>query len=250
MEIGYRIIRPADIGTQPVTFAQISLWRVADWGVAYGDQAVTEAIETARTCRARGIRTVFHPLEYSLTDEYAEQTLGVMRRLADDADLGIIVHDEGGGGGKRLSSAEAERYEKNVREISGLCHVSIENSFNSGDITWFWERFVTPAADNLSVTLDIGHLELAGLDSAAFVRNMPQRLIERITFVHMHHHDPLGQGSVKDHRALIPDCREIRALKELLKRKQDLWVVLELDSQEDGMRQSINLLKQATQKAE
>jgi sugar phosphate isomerase/epimerase len=246
MEIGYRIIRPADIGTQTVTFAQISLWRVADWGVAAGERAVTEAIQTARTCRTRGIRTVFHPLEYSLINGYAEQTLGVMQRLAEAADLGIIIHDEGGDGGKRLSSAEEERYEKNVREIRGLCHVSFENSFNSGDIKWFWERFVTPAADNLSLTLDIGHLELAGLDSAEFVRNMPQRLVERTTFVHMHHHDPLGQGSVKDHRALIPDCREIRALKELLKRKQDLWVVLELDSQEDGMRQSIDLLKQVT----
>jgi hypothetical protein len=59
----------------------------------------------------------------------------------------------------------------------------------------------------------------------------------------MHHHDPLGRGPVKDHRALIPDCREIRALKELLNRKQDLRVVLELDSREDGMRQSIDLLK-------
>jgi len=220
---------------------------VADLGVTAGERAVTEAVQTARTCKTRGIRTVFHPLEYSLINEYAEQTLGVMRRLAEAADLGIIIHDEGGDGEKRFSSAEAERYEKNVNEIRGLCHVSIENSFNSGDITWFWERFVKPAADNLSLTLDVGHLELAGLDSAEFVRNMPQRLVERTTFVHMHHHDPLGQGSVKDHRALIPDCREIRALKELLKRKQDLWIVLELDSQEDGMRQSIDLLRQVTQ---
>ncbi len=247
MEIGYRIIRPADIGTQPVTFAQISLWRVADWGVAAGERAVSESIQTARTCSTRGIRTVFHPLGYSLISGYAEQTLGVMRRLAEVADLGIIIHDEGGDGGKRLSSAEAEQYEKNVREIKGLCHVSVENSHNSGDIMWFWERFVTPAADNLSLTLDIGHLELAGLDSTAFVQNMPQRLVKRTAFVHMHHHDPLGLGSVKDHRALIPNCREIRALKELLKRKQDLWVVLELDSQEDGMRQSIDLLQQVTQ---
>ncbi len=247
MEIGYRIIRPGDIGTQQVTFAQISLWRVADWGVADGERAVTEAIQTARTCKMRGIRTVFHPLEYSLVNAYAEQTLGVMRRLAEAADLGIIIHDEGGDGEKRLSSAEAKRYEKNVNEISRLCRVSIENSFNSGDITWFWDRFVTPGACNLSLTLDIGHLELAGLDSTEFVRNMPQRLIGRTTFVHMHHHDPLGQGWVKDHRALVPDCREIRALQELLKRKQDLWVVLELDSQEDEMGQSIELLRQVMQ---
>ncbi len=243
MKLGYRIIRPGDVGTQPVPFAQISLWRAADWGVASGGQAVAEAIETARICRMRGIRTVFHPLEYSLAGEHAEQTLDVMRRLAAAADLGIIVHDEGGDGGKRLSDAEAARYQKHVGEVCRLCPVSIENSYNSGDISWFWERFVMQSSDRLSVTLDIGHLELAGLDSVAFVRNMPHHLVERTLFVHMHHHDPMEQQAVKDHKPLIPGCREIEALRELLKRKQDLWVVLELDSREEGRRQSIELLK-------
>jgi hypothetical protein len=41
----------------------------------------------------------------------------------------------------------------------------------------------------------------------------------------------------------VPGCREIEALKVLLKRKQDVWVVLELDAAQDGMRQSIELLK-------
>ncbi len=243
MKIGYRIIRPVDVGTQPVSFAQISLWRVADWGVAAGDQGVTEAIETARICRKLGIRTVFHPLEYPLTNKHAAQTLEVMRRLAAAADLGIIIHDEGGAGGKRLTAAEAEQYEQHVGAMSRLCHISIENSYNSGDISWFWERFVLPAPNQLSVTLDIGHLELAGLDSVDFVKNMPNDLLDRITFVHMHHHDSAGYGAVKDHRPLLPDCREIKALKELLKRKQDLWVILELDSKEEGMRRSIQLLE-------
>jgi sugar phosphate isomerase/epimerase len=57
-----------------------------------------------------------------------------------------------------------------------------------------------------SITLDIGHLELAGVDSIAFVLNMPQRLIDHTRFVHMHHHN-------------------------------------ELDAAQDGMRQSIELLK-------
>ncbi len=243
MKLGYRIIRPEDVGTQPVSFAQISLWRVAGWGVAAGEQGVTEAIETAQVCRKLGIRTVFHPLEYSLTNQHAAETLEVTRRLAAAADLGIIIHDEGRDGGTRLTAAEAKRYEQHVGEMSQYCHVSIENSYNSGDISWFWERFVLPAPNRLSVTLDIGHLELAGLDSIDFVRNMPNDLVDRTTFVHMHHHDPVGQRAVKDHRPLLPDCREIKALKELLKRKQDLWVVLELDSKEEGMRQSIELLK-------
>ena len=66
MELGYRIVRPGDVGVQPLMLDQISLWRAATWGVAEGDQAVREAIEIAAACKARGIRTVFHPLEYPL----------------------------------------------------------------------------------------------------------------------------------------------------------------------------------------
>ncbi|MGE5172310.1 MAG: sugar phosphate isomerase/epimerase family protein [Betaproteobacteria bacterium] len=241
MELGYRIIRPEDVGTQPLSLAQISLWRTAKWDVSEGDQAVEEAIEIARECKRRGIRTVFHPLEYPLAAEHAEQTLDVMRRLSAAADLGIIVHDEGGASGQRLSNDEADRYAESVREISGHCRVSIENSYNSGDITWFWERFAAPG--RVSMTLDIGHLELSGIDSVAFVRNMPQRLVERVAFVHMHHHDPQERQPVKDHKPLVAGCREIGALKELLRRKRDIQVILELDASEEGMRQSITLLK-------
>jgi sugar phosphate isomerase/epimerase len=177
-----------------------------------------------------------------LTGELGPRTLLVMRRLAAAADLGIIIHDEGCAGGKRLANIEADQYAKIVKEISGLCHVSIENSFNSGDITWFWERFVTPARANVSITLDIGHLELAGLDSVTFVRNMPQHLVERTAFVHMHHHDASEPHDVKDHRPLVAGCREMEALEELLNRKQDVRVILELDAAEDGMRRSIELL--------
>ncbi len=243
MELGYRIIRPADVGTQPLQFAQISLWRFANWGVADGEQGVTEAVEIAGACKGRGTRTVYHPLEYPLTGEHASQTIDVLRRLAAASDLGIIIHDEGGAGGKRLSPADARRFEQGVREIGALCPVSIENSYNSGDITWFWERFVVPAPASVSITLDIGHLELAGLDSVSFVRNMRQSLVERLQFVHVHHHDGRSQHSVKDHKPLVAGCREIEALKILLQRKRDIWVILELDAAEDGMKQSIELLK-------
>jgi sugar phosphate isomerase/epimerase len=243
MNIGYRIIRPQDVGTQSLQFAQISLWRSANWGIADGERAVREAIEIAGACKARGIRTVFHPLEYPLSNVDAPQSLGVMRRLASVADLGIIIHDEGGAGGERLSAEEAAAFERNLRAISSFCHVSIENSFNSSDIAWFWERFAVPTSDDVSITLDIGHLELAGIDSIAFVQDMPQRLIGRTRFVHVHHHNEREPHGVKDHRPLVPGCREIEALKVLLTRKQDVWVVLELDAAQDGMRQSIELLK-------
>jgi hypothetical protein len=48
---------------------------------------------------------------------------------------------------------------------------------------------------------------------------------------------------VKDHQPLVTGCREIEALKEMLKRKQDVRVILELDAAEDGMRESIELLR-------
>ncbi len=243
MELGYRIIRPDDIGKYPLKFAQISLWRTANWDVVDGEEAVQQAIAIAQACKTRGIRTVFHPLEYPLTNALGPQTLKVMRRLAAACDLGIIVHDEGTAGRMRLSSGEAGTYEKNVMEISGLCPVSIENSYNSGDITWFWESFVVPAPKNVSLTLDIGHLELAGLDSVSFVRDMPQRLIDRMQFVHMHHHDGKDTHWVKDHKPLVAGCREIEALKLLIQRKRDVFIVLELDAAENGMKQSIELLK-------
>jgi len=242
MQLGYRIVRPGDVGTQPLKLAQISLWRAAAWGVSEGDQAVREAIEMAAACKALGIRTVFHPLEYPLTGEQATHTLGVMRRLAAASDLGLIVHDEGGAAGRRLSAAEADQYEKNLLALSGLCPVSVENAFNSGDAAWFWERFVVHAPKSVSITIDIGHLESADIDSISFMDTMPERLAERVSFVHMHHKAEERYG-IKDHWPLVPGCREINALKALMQRKKGLQVILELDAAEEGMGQSIELLK-------
>jgi sugar phosphate isomerase/epimerase len=244
MELGYRIIRPDDVGKYPLRLVQISLWRKANWGVADGEEAVLQAIEIAAACKARGIRTVFHPLEYPMTGEHAGETLDVLQRLAAASDLGIIVHDEGDRGRQRLSAGEADQYAGNIAKTSSRCHVSIENSYNSGDITWFWERFAMSAPPSVSLTLDIGHLELAGLDSVSFVRGMQKKFIERITFVHMHHHDRAAREAVPDHKPLVSGCREIEALKLLLQRKRDLRVILELDAAEDGMARSIELLEQ------
>ena len=244
MELGYRVIRPSDVGLIPLQFVQISLWRTADWGAAEGEEVVQQALEMAALCRRQGIRTVFHPLEYPLTNEYAGETMGVLRRLAAAADLGIILHDEGGVSGQRLSKDLAKEYEANVREIAGLCPVSIENAFNSGDAEWFWNRFVVSGPDSISITLDIGHLESAGIDSASFVRELPEDYLSRIRFVHLHHKAEERYG-VMDHWPLVSGCRELKAMHMLLARKKDLWVILELDAgNERGMRQSIDLVRQ------
>ncbi len=242
MELGYRIIRPSDVGSHPLPFVQISLWRAANWGVSDGERGVAEAIAMARACKERNIRSVFHPLEYPLTNEHGDGTMAVLRRLAGVCDCGIIIHDEGGKNGARLSEADARRYEQSVLEIGALCPISIENSYNSGDIIWFWERFVLPAPPSVSITLDIGHIELAGLDSVVFVRALKKVLVDRISFVHLHHHDARTGDAVPDHKPLVKGCREIEALRELLKRKNDIGVILELDAAEDGLEQSIELL--------
>ena len=242
MELGYRIIRPDDVGKQQLLLAQISLWRTANWGVSEGEQAVREAIEIVNACKARGIRTVFHPLDYPLANEHAENTLAVMQRLAAACDLGIIIHDEGGKDGKRLSAGEERIFKKNLRTISELCPVSVENAFNSVDVTWFWEQFVVPAPKAVSITIDIGHLESADIDSISFIRSMPGHLAERITFAHIHHKAGERYG-IKDHWPLVPGCREIEALKVLLTRRPEVRVIVELDAADNGMGQSIELLK-------
>ena len=130
-----------------------------------------------------------------------------------------------------------------LKKISGrsaqLCPVSVENAFNSGDVTWFWERFVVPAPKAVSITIDIGHLESADIDSISFIRNMPEHLAERITFAHIHHKAGERYG-IKDHWPLVPGCREIEALKVLLTRRPDVRVIVELDAADDGMGQSID----------
>jgi sugar phosphate isomerase/epimerase len=196
----------------------------------------------AASCRARGIRTVFHPLEYPLTGADARHSLAVMRRLAAASDLGLIIHDEGDAQGRRLSAGDEAVFEKNLLELGGLCPVAIENAFNSGDAAWFWERFVAHAPQSISITIDIGHLESADIDSISFIRHLPECLAERVRFVHMHHKAGERSG-IKDHWPLVEGCREIAALQALLKRKNDVRVILELDAAEDGMGQSIELLK-------
>lgn len=244
MEIGYRVIRPSDVGLIPLQFVQISLWRRADWGVAEGEEAVQQALETAALCRQQGIRTVFHPLEYPLTGEHAEETMAVLRRLAAAADLGIILHDEGGASGGRLSNGQAKEYEANVRGIAWLCPVSIENAFDSRDAVWFWKRFVVSGPEPVSITVDIGHLESAGIDSASFVQELPQDILRRIRFVHLHHNGEERYG-VTDHRPLVPGCRELEALRAILMLKKDLWVILELDAGDrKGVQQSIDLVRE------
>ena len=120
-------------------------------------------------------------------------------------------------------------------ELSKLCPVSIENSGNNPDIKWFWREHAR------SITLDIGHLEVAGIDSVQFVRTLEPDLLEALDFVHMHRVNGV-RGGIRDHWGLTTDCRELQALKELLARKKGLKVILEIIEAGDVER-SLDLLR-------
>ena len=43
----------------------------------------------------------------------------------------------------------------------------------------------------------------------------------------------LHAGGVKDHRSLVEGCRELSALRNLIERKQDIRVILEINDTEN-----------------
>jgi sugar phosphate isomerase/epimerase len=195
-------------------------------------------LKTVDACRSRSIRYVIHPVEYWLSElrpERRKTTMDDLRTMARHTDLALIVHDEGLKGGKRLTDEAAEAYREALFELSKLCHVSIENATNSRDIKWFWREHAA------SITLDIGHLEVAGIDSIEFVKNLESDFIDLIDFVHMHRVNGI-RGGIRDHWGLTEDCRELRALKHLLGRKQRLKVILEVIEAED-VEKSLNLIQ-------
>jgi sugar phosphate isomerase/epimerase len=195
-------------------------------------------LRTVDACRLRGIRYVIHPVEYWLSELRPERRQTMMedlRTMARHADLALIVHDEGLKGGKRLTREAAEAYREALLDLSKLSHVSIENATNSHDIKWFWQEHAA------SITLDIGHLELAGIDSIEFVKNLEPDFIDLIEFVHMHRVNGM-RGGIRDHWGLTEDCRELRALKHLLGRKQGLKVILEVIEAEH-VEKSLDLIQ-------
>jgi sugar phosphate isomerase/epimerase len=232
MVYGYRVVREEEISLYTVGLIQISVYR----GMR---ERIDHMLKAVSACRSLNIRYVVHPIGYFLSEtrnDKREKTLEAMRTIAEHVDLALIIHDETTAWGTRLEGIYEEAFKEALHELSEICPVSIENANNTHDIAWFWKRFPT------SVTLDIGHVEAAGIDSVRFVKGLEADIIDRLSFVHLHRHNGPHNGGLRDHWGLLEGCKELRALGYLLERKKDIGVILEINDIEN-LGESLILLK-------
>lgn len=223
MIYGYRVVKEEEIGIYPVDLIQISFYRNFKNGI-------DRMLRMVSVCRSLNLSFVIHPVGYFISDtrdHHREETMEVMCTAAKHVDSALIIHDETTQWGARLEGIYEETYKKALSELSALCHVSIENANNTPDIEWFWRQF----AD--SITLDIGHLEAACIDSVRFVKGLEIDLIDKLHFVHIHRYNGPHSGGLMDHWSLSEGCRELEALRCLIERKQDVGVILEIDDKEN-----------------
>jgi len=226
MIIGSRVLYPEEVEIWDAEIIQISVYR----GMKDNMDIMMSCV---RACRRAGRRYVIHPVSYSLLDD---GTFGDLLRMAAYADLSLILHDERAPGGGRLEGAHDICFRRALEELQSITAVSFENAADTGDIRWFWNTY----AD--SVTIDIGHIEAAGFNSVEFVRAFADdATIGNVRFVHMHRNNGL-HGGITDHWPLRQGCREMEALKELIKIKPDVMVILEINEIEET-EESLNLLR-------
>ncbi|MBP1729615.1 MAG: hypothetical protein H6Q55_44 [Deltaproteobacteria bacterium] len=230
IRLAYRVTRSEEVMRFPADFLQVSVF----WG---WPNAMETMLRTVEACRSLAIPYVIHPVEYPLSELRPERRKIVMEDLsvmAAKTDLALIVHDETAKGGKRLSGESSDAYREALLQLTRLCPVSIENATNSHDVKWFWSEYAQ------SITLDIGHLELAGIDSVEYVSTLEPEYLARVEYVHMHRVNGV-RGGIRDHWGLVEGCRELAALKSLTARKEGLGVILEVIEPEDT-KKSLDLL--------
>jgi sugar phosphate isomerase/epimerase len=231
--VAYRVVTPHDVGRYPADFVQVSAYYRLP-------KAVEGMLRTVEACRSSNVRYVLHPVDYPLSHpdrDVRARVMEDMRIMARHADMAIIVHDETMPYGSRLSGEAADAYGRAIEELSEICPVSVENSGNSHDIRWFWDRF------GRSITLDIGHLEAANIDSGLFVADAAHQLSERLDFVHLHRVNTFRKG-LADHWGLVEGCRELGTLERVLSITRSCGIILEIIEQED-VEKSLDLLRKA-----
>jgi hypothetical protein len=215
MRIGTRIHSPQGVTRWDTDILQISVY------YGRGDN-INQIKECAAFCREKKRRYVIHPVFYSILNETMFKDLKVM---AEWTDLALILHDEKTSDYGRITGEHETTFRMLLRELQSLATVSFENAVDTKDVLWFWNTY----AD--SITLDIGHIELAGMDSVEFVKSLDTEVIDKIQYVHLHRNNGWRNG-LTDHWYITADCREVKALKELLGRKQDIGVILEVIERE------------------
>lgn len=225
MPLGYSVLSSDTIDeTLSRSTVQISVFK--EWG-----GTIEQASRLAEYCRAIGLRYVMHPVGFYLSETRESErikTLDFLRRLASITDTALIVHDEGTPWGTRLEGIFERAYVRAIEELSGACPVSIENAHNTPDIKWFWNHYAKK-----SVTLDIGHVEAAGMDSIEFVNSLDDNIINKIDFVHIHKCNGQRKDGSNDHWGLDPVCRELQSLRQLLKKKKDAVIICEVVEKND-----------------
>ncbi len=232
MIYGYKVAGEDEVGLYPAGLIQIAVYRGSG-------EKKDNMLRAASACRSRNIRYVIHPIGYYLSEtrhDQRQRMLGVMTDIAEHVDLALIIHDETTPWGTRLEGIYDEAFKEALNELSKICPVSIENANNTHDIKWFWRKFP------ISVTLDIGHVEAAGINSVRFVKELGADILERVQFVHLHRYNGPHNDGLMDHWSLLEGCRELMALEHLLERKSNIGVILEVNDTEN-LAESLKLIE-------
>lgn len=225
MKIGTRILYPEEIAFWEAELLQISVY----CGMKNNIDIMADCIHA---CRKAGIGFVIHPVGYSVLNE---EMLKEILKMAENADIAMILHDERSPEGGRITNHHRDRFRDALKELGSFTYVSIENAADTHDVRWFWDNFAE------SITLDIGHIESSGLDSVDFVQTLDEKHVRKIEFVHMHRNNG-PHGGITDHWPLTADCREMQALRSLLRVRNDISVILELNEIE-MIQESMDILK-------
>lgn len=230
MLIGTRLVYSSEVGLWNAELLQISVYKNMEKNIEI-------MMDSVRACRDSNFNYIIHPVGYSLLDETMLKKLVV---IAEWSDLAVILHDERSPDGERIKGRHESAFRKAIDELKSITHISFENSTDTGDVRWFWDEF----AD--SITIDIGHIEVAGLNSLDFIKSLDKDTINNIKFVHMHRNHNL-RGGITDHWPLTHGCRELRALKALAEIKSDISVILELNETGE-IGDSLNILRELRDK--
>lgn len=231
MNLGFRIIDDRYMDKFDLDLVQISVWHNKE-------EDFERTSYLAGKLKQQKRRFVIHPSRLYLSEtrpEVREYYLRYLKKYASMSDLGLIVHDETLAWGGRLYGAWAEAYQLALSELEAICPVSIENASYSPDALWFWEYFAN------SVTFDIGHFEAAGVDCLKLIANLPECLIKKIQFIHLHRNNGPKDIGITDHWPLVEGCPELRILKRLLELKNEIKIILEIDGS-DNLSKSLEVL--------